>query len=250
MGGNVGGSASPSSTTTGSASPSGVGGKGAAGMVQPYQGGQQAQQGGFGPFGLGGFGGNQPQTQQVAGSPVENMLQSANQGQPQFMQQQNLGNAGLAGYPTDQLNQLQGLMGQNNLQGEQAALSAQRTMTGFNGQLSSEQQRVQGGGYDPQGNPVDGLGNPIQRNQNQMGIQGLLNGYGKGGGGSMPNPYQPQVQRLIDAQFNPASDVGMVGPGYLPQTVAPMPTQLGMQMAAPTQAVAPPPAPVARTVNE
>ena len=57
-------------------------------------------------------------------------------------------------------------------------------------------------------------------NPQQMGIQGLLGGYGKGNGGAMPNPYQQTQQQggmPMQQQHNPASDDGMVGPGYQQQ---------------------------------
>lgn len=71
-----------------------------------------------------------------------------------------------------------------------------------------------------------GFGQTAQSNQQysqspqQSGIQGLLGGYGKGGGGSMPNPYQQTQQQggmPMQQQHNPASDDGMVGPGYQQQ---------------------------------
>jgi hypothetical protein len=143
---------------TGSASPSG--GKGpAGGSVQPYQGGQQVQQTGF-------------------GSDVNNF----NGGQG--------GSLGLFdnGPATDPSPFTQ----QQNQQQNNGAFGLGQTAQ------STQQQSVMGGGYDPQGRPVDGLGNIIERNPQQMGLQGIQGlmggGYGKGGGGSMPNPYQPQQQ--------------------------------------------------------
>jgi hypothetical protein len=250
-----------------------TGGKGSNAPIQPYQGGQQTAQSmpsnTQGPFGMGlssvysdDFGGGQ-QAQQ-GGPMVGGMLQAAAQGQPQFMQQQNLGNsgiAGLAGYPTDKLNQLQGLMGPG-------------------GQISPEYKEFQDA--EPQGGQDTTAAQNALNTQQGGFMQNLLRGgggYGKGGGGSMPSPYQQggqqgdqqsspfglyssgpyqggmynmaQVQRPDLLGFNPARDEGMVAPGTqaAAQTGAPMPTQLGMQMAAPTQAVAPTPAPVAPTAE-
>ena len=93
-----------------------------------------------------------------------------------------------------------------------------------------------------------GFGQTAQSNQQYsqspqqsgiQGLQGLLGGYGKGGGGSMPNPYQQTQQQggmPIQQQHNPASDDGMVGLGYQqltqPQTAATTPSFYGQQ---PTQ---------------
>jgi hypothetical protein len=86
-------------------------------------------------------------------------------------------------------------------------------------QDQNQQQTVQ------QNNGALGLGRtaqgPQQYNPNpqQMGLAGLLGGYGKGGGGVMPNPYQPQGGQQMS---NPALDEGMVGPGYQGPTQQPM----------------------------
>ena len=255
MGGNVGGSASPSSTTTGSAAPSG--GKGSNGPIQPYQGGQQAQQGGFGPFGLGGFGpgvdnfgGQQTQQTQQGGPFVGNMLQATNQtmqqgadGNPIPVQRMD-GIAGLAKYPNNQLNQLQGLMG------------------GFNGQFSPEADTFQNA--NPQGGQDTNAAQNAANTQQGGFMQHLLSsGYGKGGGGAMPGPYQggpqssmlglyssdPNSMRQTEPLFNPASDEGMVGPGsqmatqaVTPAPVTPAPVASTPVVSAP---VTPAPAPIA-----
>jgi hypothetical protein len=83
-------------------------------------------------------------------------------------------------------------------------------------QQQNQQQQNYGGAF--------GLGQTAQSaqqqqynpNPQQMGIQGLLGGYGKGGGGAMPNPYQPQQSGMpmqqLGQSFNPVSDQGMVAP--------------------------------------
>lgn len=199
------GSASPSAS--GSATPSG--GKGADSPVQPYQGGQQTAQSmpsySQSPFGSAtsstfsdSFGGGAgaanynpsaaPQGMMGGKGPVASVQPYQQQTNQQDLQQQQPNNV------TQQFSQ---------------ALNSLAQSSPYQNQQQNQQQ------YHPQ------QYQPQQQFSSQ-GIEGLLSGllgggYGKGGGGTMPSPYQPQAGRppmdaLVQQSIhNPASDEGMIG---------------------------------------